>query len=259
MAPGRPSRRRRGRHDGRLGRGGADSADALPQRGGDRRHVRRARRAASSPRTRSTARCSSPTTAACDGTPELALAMGARVVAVADKGYGNALIGGIDAARGRYVIMGDADDSYDFAALDAFVDAPRQGADLVMGNRFAGGIAPGAMPRLHRYVGNPVLSRHRAAVLSAAPSATSTAGCAGFRRDRRPGAAPAVQRDGVRQRDGRRGHAGRLQRRRDARPRSHRTGAPARRTCAAGATAGGTCASCFCTARGGSSSSLGWC
>jgi Glycosyl transferase family 2. len=80
------------------------------------------------------------------------------VVHVDEKGYGNALIGGIRAARGRYVIMGDADDSYDFTALLPFVEQLRDGADLVMGNRFAGGIAPGAMPPLHRYLGNPVLS-----------------------------------------------------------------------------------------------------
>jgi hypothetical protein len=77
---------------------------------------------------------------------------------VPDRGYGAALLGGIRAARGRFVIMGDADDSYDFSALHAFVAALRGGADLVMGNRFRGGIAGGAMPFLHRYLGNPVLS-----------------------------------------------------------------------------------------------------
>ncbi|WP_067483496.1 glycosyltransferase family 2 protein [Actinomadura hibisca] len=93
-----------------------------------------------------------------DGSQQLARDAGARVVPVVDKGYGNALIGGIRAARGRYVAMGDADDSYDFATLGPFLDDLRDGADLVMGNRFAGGIAPGAMPPLHRYLGNPVLS-----------------------------------------------------------------------------------------------------
>jgi Glycosyl transferase family 2 len=93
-----------------------------------------------------------------DGSQELAREAGARVVSISEPGYGNALIGGIQAARGRYVIMGDADDSYDFTALMPFVLALREGADLVMGNRFAGGIAPGAMPPLHRYLGNPVLS-----------------------------------------------------------------------------------------------------
>jgi hypothetical protein len=93
-----------------------------------------------------------------DGSQRLAEASGARVVAVPEKGYGAALLGGIKAARGRYVIMGDADDSYDFERLDGMVEHLRGGADLVMGNRFKGGIAPGAMPFLHRYLGNPVLS-----------------------------------------------------------------------------------------------------
>ncbi|WP_248961736.1 glycosyltransferase [Sphaerisporangium perillae] len=93
-----------------------------------------------------------------DGSQQLARDAGARVVHVDAKGYGNALIGGIRAARGRFVIMGDADDSYDFTALMPFVEELRSGADLVMGNRFRGGIAQGAMPPLHRYLGNPVLS-----------------------------------------------------------------------------------------------------
>ena len=93
-----------------------------------------------------------------DGSPGIAASLGARVVSVAAKGYGSALRGGIEAARGRYVIMGDADDSYDFAALAPFVERLRAGDQLVMGNRFRGGIAPGAMPPLHRYLGNPVLT-----------------------------------------------------------------------------------------------------
>jgi hypothetical protein len=93
-----------------------------------------------------------------DGSGDLAIKAGARVVTVPESGYGNTLMGGIGDARGRYVIMGDADDSYDFLALQPFLDDLRAGADLVMGNRFAGGIAPGAMPALHRYLGNPVLS-----------------------------------------------------------------------------------------------------
>jgi len=93
-----------------------------------------------------------------DGSQRLAENAGARVVAIAEKGYGNALMGGILAARGEYVIMGDSDDSYDFTNLMPFVEELRKGADLVMGNRFAGGIEPGAMPPLHRYLGNPVLS-----------------------------------------------------------------------------------------------------
>src|SRR5262245_9163318 len=93
-----------------------------------------------------------------DGSVQLALAAGARVVPVAERGYGAALQTGIAAARGTYVIMGDADDSYDFSRLDQFVSRLRDGCDLVMGNRFRGGIAPGAMPFLHRYLGNPALS-----------------------------------------------------------------------------------------------------
>ena len=93
-----------------------------------------------------------------DGSQELATSAGALVVPIEDKGYGNALMGGILAARGEYVIMGDADDSYDFMNLMPFVAELRKGTDLVMGNRFKGGIEPGAMPPLHRYLGNPVLS-----------------------------------------------------------------------------------------------------
>jgi hypothetical protein len=93
-----------------------------------------------------------------DGSQRLAAQAGARVVPVAEKGYGNALMGGIVAARGEYVIMGDSDDSYDFTSLMPFLDKLREGYDLVMGNRFKGGIEPGAMPPLHRYLGNPVLS-----------------------------------------------------------------------------------------------------
>ncbi|MEO5875668.1 MAG: glycosyltransferase, partial [Streptosporangiaceae bacterium] len=93
-----------------------------------------------------------------DGSRALAEAAGARVVPVPLKGYGNALMGGIRAARGTYVIMGDADDSYDFTSLMPYVEKLREGADLVMGNRFEGGIAKGAMPPLHRYLGNPALS-----------------------------------------------------------------------------------------------------
>ena len=93
-----------------------------------------------------------------DGSQLIAEAHGARVVAIPERGYGAALIGGIQAARGRYVIMGDADDSYDFESLDHMVARLREGDDLVMGNRFQGGIEKGAMPFLHKYLGNPVLS-----------------------------------------------------------------------------------------------------
>ncbi len=93
-----------------------------------------------------------------DGSQVLARSCGARVVDVPVRGYGAALVHGIHAAAGRFVIMGDSDDSYDFTALEPFVDSLRAGNQLVMGNRFAGGIRPGAMPPLHRYLGNPVLS-----------------------------------------------------------------------------------------------------
>jgi len=93
-----------------------------------------------------------------DGSRSIAEEMGARVVHVTARGYGAALCGGIAAAQGRYIVMGDADDSYDFGRLDAFLTELRNGADLVMGNRFKGGIAAGAMPFLHRRLGNPLLS-----------------------------------------------------------------------------------------------------
>ena len=93
-----------------------------------------------------------------DGSPAIAEAAGARVVAVEERGYGSALLGGIRAARGRYVVMGDADGSYDFSRLAPIVERLRGGDQLVMGNRFRGGIDRDAMPALHRYVGNPVLS-----------------------------------------------------------------------------------------------------
>lgn len=93
-----------------------------------------------------------------DGSQAIATRLGARVVAVAVKGYGSALMGGIAAARGKYIIMGDADDSYDFTKLEPFFQKLRSGYDLVIGNRFKGGIQPGAMPPLHRYLGNPVLT-----------------------------------------------------------------------------------------------------
>ena len=93
-----------------------------------------------------------------DGSQEIATRLGARVLPVAERGYGAALIAGIKAAHGRFVIMGDSDDSYDFENLDPFVAKLREGHALVMGNRFKGGIRPGAMPPLHRYLGNPVLT-----------------------------------------------------------------------------------------------------
>ena len=93
-----------------------------------------------------------------DGSVEIAEGLGARVIHASIKGYGGALQAGIKSARGKYTIMGDADDSYDFLRLENFVEKLREGCDLVMGNRFAGGIKKGAMPIVHRYLGNPVLS-----------------------------------------------------------------------------------------------------
>ncbi|HTO97767.1 MAG TPA: glycosyltransferase family 2 protein, partial [Myxococcales bacterium] len=93
-----------------------------------------------------------------DGSPELAREAGARVIEVEEKGYGAALRAGIEAARGRYVVMGDADDSYEFQDVPRFVERLRDGNELVMGSRFRGVIHPGAMPFLHRFLGNPVLT-----------------------------------------------------------------------------------------------------
>jgi glycosyltransferase involved in cell wall biosynthesis len=93
-----------------------------------------------------------------DGSQVIAIREGARVVNAKTRGYGAALMAGIDAAKGEYILMADADDSYDFSHLPRFVTALDHGADLVMGNRFKGGIQAGAMPFVHRYLGNPVLS-----------------------------------------------------------------------------------------------------
>ena len=117
-----------------------------------------------------------------DGSRDIAQALGARVVTVTARGYGNALRAGIVAARGAYVIMGDADDSYDFGELEAFLHQLEAGYDLVIGNRFAGGIEPGAMPTLHRYLGNPVLS-FLGRRLFGAPVHDLYCGLRGFRRE----------------------------------------------------------------------------
>lgn len=93
-----------------------------------------------------------------DGSQAIATQLGARVIPIATLGYGSALRAGIEAARSQYVIMGDSDDSYDFTQLGDFASKLDEGYDLVMGNRFLGGIRPGAMPLLHRFVGNPGLS-----------------------------------------------------------------------------------------------------
>jgi glycosyltransferase involved in cell wall biosynthesis len=93
-----------------------------------------------------------------DGSPGLAEAAGARVVAAPVRGYGAAYLAGLEAARGTYLVLGDADDTYDFGVVPEFVAALKAGNDVVLGSRFRGRILPGAMPWLHRYVGNPILS-----------------------------------------------------------------------------------------------------
>lgn len=118
-----------------------------------------------------------------DGSQDIATSLGARVVPVSERGYGAALRAGIAAAHGRYVIMADADDSYALHDLGPFLEALRGGADLVMGNRFAGGIEPGAMPALHRYLGNPVLS-WVGRVFFKVPINDFHCGMRGFSRDR---------------------------------------------------------------------------
>jgi glycosyltransferase involved in cell wall biosynthesis len=119
-----------------------------------------------------------------DGSRELAEANGARVVDAPMRGYGSALLAGIEAARGRYVIMADADDSYDLSNLGPFIERLRAGNDVVMGNRFKGGIAPGAMPPLHRYLGNPVLSRIGRILFGLRGVGDFHCGIRGFNRDR---------------------------------------------------------------------------
>jgi glycosyltransferase involved in cell wall biosynthesis len=117
-----------------------------------------------------------------DGSIEIARRCGARVVNVPIRGYGAALYGAINASRGKYCVMGDSDDSYDFSNLGAFVKELRAGADLVMGNRFLGGIEPGAMPWKNRYIGNPVLSG-LGRFLFSAPAKDFHCGLRGFSRD----------------------------------------------------------------------------
>ena len=120
-----------------------------------------------------------------DGSQEIATKLGARVVAVPSRGYGAALMGGIAAARGRYVIMGDADDSYDFGEIPRFLEALRSGAELAQGCRLpAGGgtVSPGAMPPLHRWLGNPLFS-FLSRLWFRAPIHDSNCGMRGFRRD----------------------------------------------------------------------------
>ena len=117
-----------------------------------------------------------------DGSQEIAKSLGVRVVPVSERGYGNTLKAGIKAARGKYVIMGDSDDSYDFESLEGFVEQLEAGHDLVCGNRFAGGIRDGAMPPLHRYFGNPLLTAIGRLLFKSSLS-DFYCGLRGFRRD----------------------------------------------------------------------------
>jgi glycosyltransferase involved in cell wall biosynthesis len=117
-----------------------------------------------------------------DGSQKNAESLGARVISVAQRGYGSALFHGCMAANGEWIIMGDADDSYDFSALDPFVEKLSDGYDLVMGNRFAGGIAPGAMPWKNRYIGNPILTLI-GRFLFKSPANDFHCGLRGFRKD----------------------------------------------------------------------------
>jgi hypothetical protein len=119
-----------------------------------------------------------------DGSRLLAEAAGARVVHAPTRGYGGAVLAGIEAARGRYVIMGDADGSYDLGDLGPFITELRGGRDVVMGNRFRGGIEPGAMPLLHRYLGNPALSWLGRALFGLSEIGDFHCGLRGFNRDR---------------------------------------------------------------------------
>jgi glycosyltransferase involved in cell wall biosynthesis len=117
-----------------------------------------------------------------DGSQALAQSCGARIIAIPTRGYGAALLGGIQGARGKFIIMGDADDSYDFTALDPFVEKLREGYELVMGNRFRGGIKPNAMPPLHKYFGNPVLTAIGRLFFSS-PCGDFHCGLRGFKRE----------------------------------------------------------------------------
>jgi Glycosyl transferase family 2 len=119
-----------------------------------------------------------------DGSQQIAVENGARVVHAPIRGYGGALMAGIEAARGQYVIMADSDDSYDLSDLGPFVTKLREGHDVVMGNRFKGGIEPGAMPPLHRYLGNPVLSWLGRALFKLRGVGDFHCGIRGFSRDR---------------------------------------------------------------------------
>lgn len=117
-----------------------------------------------------------------DGSQAIAESLGARVIQVEQRGYGSALYHGCKAAKGEWIIMGDSDDSYDFSKLGPFVEKLQEGFDLVMGNRFLGGIAPGAMPWKNRYIGNPILTSI-GRLLFKCPAKDFHCGLRGFRKD----------------------------------------------------------------------------
>jgi hypothetical protein len=193
-----------------------------------------------------------------DRSVEIAQAAGARVVHQPLKGYGNALRKGFDEAAGRFIIMGDCDDSYDFTDLERFVVRLRAGAELVMGNRLRGEIKPGAMPWSHRWIGNPVLSRFPQRALS------NRRGGFALRHARLyqgsiPQDEPADAGHGDGQRDGHQELAGRAADRRNPHHALARRPRSAPRICAASATAGATCASCSCAARCSCSCCRGCC
>ena len=186
-----------------------------------------------------------------DGSQQIAKEHGARVVDIPEKGYGSALIGGINAAHGTYVIMGDADDSYDFSSLDQFVERLRAGDELVMGNRFRGAIGPGAMPSRHKYLGNPVLSTIGRVLFKPAIK-DFHCGLRGFNREsmldlhlQKSGMESRVKRSSNRLLTGWVSAK--------CRPRLQKTAARGRRISAASETCGDTFASCSCSVRAGSS------
>ena len=185
-----------------------------------------------------------------DGSQKLAERCGARVVPIPRRGYGAALLGGIHAARGTFVVMGDGDDSYDFTALDPFLEKLRGGVELVMGNRFLGGIQPNAMPPLHKYLGNPVLTGV-GRLFFRSPCGDFHCGLRGFRRESilswastSPGmefASEMVVKATLRN----------CHRRSTDDPGTDMVAAD-RRTCAAGGMGGAICDSCCCSVRIGS-------
>ena len=140
-----------------------------------------------------------------DGSVEIAGNLNARIVRATVRGYGAALAAGINAAQGKYVIIGDSDQSYDFSALSPFVEKLRDGYDLVMGNRFRGGIAPDAMPPLHRYFGNPLLTAIGRLFFSCKQCGDFYCGLRGFRKDAVQEIRIAESRDGICLRNDRQG------------------------------------------------------